>query len=105
MSSGKDTLSTEKAKWRGGRAEETGEDSKEGGEKTCWPAAGRLGREAGCRTGLGGPRGADGRTEGGGRGNRDQFCQNWVHTLGATELGWPGERGKRRAAALFISSF
>lgn len=24
-------------------------------------------------------------------GNRDQFCQNWVHTPGAKELGWPGE--------------
>lgn len=32
------------------------------------------------------------RTAGGRRGNRDQFCQNWVHTPGATELGWPTER-------------
>lgn len=38
--------------------------------------------------------------EGGGRGvtgNGDQFCQNWVHTPGAAELGWPAEReGDRR---------
>lgn len=25
-------------------------------------------------------------------GNGDQFCQNWVHTPGAAELGWPAER-------------
>lgn len=28
----------------------------------------------------------------GGTGNGDQFCQNWVHTPGAAELGWPAER-------------
>lgn len=75
------------------RQENKVEDSKDGRDETHWPAAARLG-SLGVGTGLSGPRGADGRTEGGGRGNRDQFCQNWVHTLGATELGWPRERAK-----------
>lgn len=28
----------------------------------------------------------------GATGNGDQFCQNWVHTPGAAELGWPAVR-------------
>lgn len=50
--------------------------------------------ETGCGgwgIGLAGAQGSR-RTAGGRRGNRDQFCQNWVHTPGATELGWPTER-------------
>lgn len=43
------------------------------------------------------------------RGNRDQFCQNWVHTPGAAELGWPAEsvraggEGRWGSTLLFIS--
>lgn len=33
-------------------------------------------------------------------GNRDQFCQNWVHTPGAKELGWPSERQREEVGAL-----
>lgn len=38
----------------------------------------------------------------GGGGSRDQFCQNWVHTPGATELGWPREKLSRRAIYIII---
>lgn len=61
-----------------------------------------------CRPALCGPKGADGQEAWGG-GNGDQFCQNWVHTPGATELGWPrekvrgGESGGKGTQVLFIS--
>lgn len=80
-----------------GREEETGNRGRTGRrarDKTYWPGA-ELAAEAGCRAGLCGPQGADGQ-RGGRRGNRDKFCQNWVHTPGATELGWPWERVRER---------
>lgn len=37
----------------------------------------------------------------------DQFCQNWVHTPGAGELGWPAERAGagegKSSAAIYIT--
>lgn len=51
--------------------------------------------EAGHPGWSGGPREqthSRGGREGRVTGNGDQFCQNWVHTPGAAELGWPAER-------------
>jgi len=81
----------------GGGQERRG-NKREGGRRDTLAGRG-LAAEAGCRTSRGG---AGPRVQPN-RGNRDQFCQNWVHTPGAAELGWPRERLRGRGVLLFIS--